>query len=85
MDTDLAKALGDIQHSLGSIEGKFDSHLAAFAQHIKDDAAMAANIKTLELANAKQRGFAKAITLVGVVLGTATGWLVERFGFGHHG
>lgn len=84
MDTDLAKALGDIQHSLGNIEGQLGSHIAAFQQHVKDDAAMAADLKTLEIAYARQRGFAKAVTLVGTTVGATVGWLIERFGLGHH-
>lgn len=78
MDTQLAQSLSDIQRSLGNIEGKLDSHLQAFQKHVESDKEMANDIKTLQLTAARQRGFVRAMALVGTALGSSLGWLVSH-------
>lgn len=88
MDTNLAQALGEIQRSLGSIEGKLDGHMTAFKQHVADDAAMAADIKKLQLDQARTKGVMSSIsaasTFVGSIIGAALGIIGDRWLMGRH-
>lgn len=84
MDAQLVQMLGEIQKCLGSIDGKLDAHMEAFSKHIEDDRAMASNIKQLEMQASRQRGAMTALGAVATILGSAAGYLIEKFTFGHH-
>ena len=83
MDASLAQALGDIQRSLGNIEGKLDGHVDAFNKHIEMDLKAYKAIGDLQQAHARQRGFLSAVGVMGSGLGALCGWLVERIVSGH--
>lgn len=83
MDTDLAQALATIQHSLGNIEGKLDSHVDAFKAHVEDDKKAYSAIVSLKESQARQKGFMTALAMVASGLGAGLGWIVERLLGGH--
>lgn len=76
--------MADIQRSLGRIEQKIDSHVKAFDEHVEMDRRAYETIFTLSKAHAKQRGFMTALGTVGTMLGASAGYLIEKFGLGHH-
>lgn len=70
--------------ALGRIEQKIDGHAAQLAKHVADDAVMAADIKTLQITQAKQRGFLTAISGVGTLIGAGVGYAIDLLARGGH-
>lgn len=79
MDTDLAHMLGEIQRSLGTIEGMLKGQGEAFQAHVAADALMAADIKKLQLAQANQKGFFTAVGTLSSIVGAAIAYFVDRY------
>ena len=73
--------------ALGRIESKIDGNSDTLKDHIKHDEevtrALFGRIETLQLGQAKQKGFLTALTSVGSVLGAGIGYFVERMIRGH--
>lgn len=74
---DLMKVLMDIREGMGSMRAKLEDHTASFAQHLKDDARIAAAVDSLKLAGAQQAGAARVWTLVYTGIAGAIGGCVE--------
>lgn len=81
----LYSTLLDIKSDLGQLKAGAVDFRERLAQHVEDDKAMSQGIKNLELAQERQRGFIKAIGLVGSAIGAGVGYLLERLTLGHHG
>jgi hypothetical protein len=85
MDTSLAQALGEIQRTLGNIEGTLNSHVKAFDAHVEMDMKAYQAIGTLKTDIAKQKGYATAIGAVAGGMIAALGYIADKvFGWGHH-
>jgi hypothetical protein len=73
--------LGKISDSLTRIEGTLDGFTGQFAQHVSDDAAVAADVKAL----ARQRGFVlTGLTAVGAGIAAGAAYVVRRWLVGQH-
>jgi hypothetical protein len=83
-NNDLMVTLLAIKQDIGELQGDLRGHATAFAEHLKSDAVLTESVRELELAAAKQRGFIRAIGLVGSGLGAAVGYLLEKLMLGHH-
>lgn len=88
MSDQIYEMLGTMRESLGRIEQKADSTLTWMAQHsatqAKDLGVITTDITDLKLAQAKRKGFMSAIGVIGTVVGSGIGYLVERWTLGHH-
>lgn len=69
--------------ALGRIEQKIDGHTDWMRKHVADDAVMAQDIKSLQLTQARQRGFLTAISAVGTVIGAGVGYAIDLLARGH--
>jgi hypothetical protein len=70
--------------ALARIEQKIDGHTAWMLQHVADDKIVADRVAGMQLAAAKQKGFMAGISLLGVIISTAVGWILDwKFGGGH--
>lgn len=69
--------------ALGRIEQKIDGHTDWMRKHVADDAIMAQDIKSLQLSQARQRGFMTAISAVGTVIGAGVGYAIDLLARGH--
>lgn len=68
-----------IKGDVGAIKQSQDSHTQWMVSHVADDKLMAADIQSLKLAHAKQRGFMTALAGVGGLISGAIGYAVEYF------
>jgi len=73
----LYEILCDIKGDVGEIKASAAGTHAWLAKHVEDDAAMARDIKTLQLSGARQKGFMTALAATGSALGAGLGYLVE--------
>jgi hypothetical protein len=83
MDTNLAEALGEIQRSLGNIEGSVKGMKEAFERHVSDDNEVEVRVRDVEVALAKQRGAARVWNMVGTASGVVVGAVAAYFGAKH--
>jgi gas vesicle protein len=83
MDTNLSQALGEIQRSLGNIEGNIKGMKEAFEQHVAADADVEVRVRGVEIALAKQKGAARVWNLVGTGAGAIVGAVAAYFGAKH--
>jgi hypothetical protein len=85
-NADLMGVMMDIKQDLGVLKAKADGQTAWMTKHVADDAALAADVKSLQLGAARQKGFLTAVGAIGTVLGSAAGWFIERVinGGSHH-
>jgi hypothetical protein len=83
MSDEVLSALGDIQRTLGKIDGKLESHIDSFRAHVEDDRKAYAALISLKEGQARQKGFLTAIGMFGSGVGAALGWIIQRT-FGHH-
>ena len=71
--------------ALSRIETKVDGTMQWLGKHVEDDKKMAADINTLALSHAKQRGFFSALAAGGSLLGAGIGYIIEKWlGIGHN-
>lgn len=79
--SEILTTLGDITQSLTRIEQKLDAFGGQFAQHVADDAVVAADVKAL----ARQRGyFLSGFTAIGAGIAAAADYAIKRLTLGHH-
>lgn len=67
----------DIRGDIGNLQGKFDSHVGAFKEHVMDDKLLGDSVQKLQLSAARQRGFVAAISTIGAVVGAGLGALAD--------
>lgn len=69
----------DMRGDLGAVKANQESAKAWMTAHVAEDKAMAADIATIKLAHARQRGFMTALAGVGGLISGAVGYAVEFF------
>jgi hypothetical protein len=79
--------LYEIQRSLGRIEQKIDSAASSLIAHTEHDEtvqkALFERIEQLQMSHARQKGFITALTSLGAVIGSVSGYVAERL-LGHN-
>lgn len=82
----LMGVLLDIKQDVGELKGKLNAHIETFAVHVISDKEMCADVRKLQLSQAKQRGFVAAVSVVGGLIGTGIGIAADYLarGGGNH-
>jgi hypothetical protein len=81
---DIYQVLLNISKDIGEIKGTASATVATLHAHIEDDKNMAEAIQKLNLAQARQRGFVAAISVIGAIAGAGLGAAVDYFSRGGH-
>lgn len=81
---DLMEVLLELKGDIGGLKASSAGHSAWMAKHVEDDALMAADIKKLQLAHARQRGFLTAVTGIASAVGAGVVTFLSKTFLGHH-
>ena len=73
----------DIKEDIGQLQATAAANGKSFSEHVVADSFMAQDIKTLQLSQARQRGFLTAISAVGTVIGAGVGYAIDLLARGH--
>ena len=73
----------EIKQDVGGLLATVQSHQTVFAQHVRDDAAVAQDVTAIRLKLAKQAGASRVWNMVAAAAGSLVGaaaWFVARHG-----
>jgi hypothetical protein len=86
-NAEIYNVLINMRGDLGRLEGKMDSHVQTLTAHVADDkitdAAALAALQTIQLSQARQKGFIAAISTIGAIIGAGIGAAADYFSRGH--
>jgi|HubBroStandDraft_5_1064220.scaffolds.fasta_scaffold82111_3 hypothetical protein len=78
--------IAQVFQSLGRIEQKIDGHTQWMTKHVEDDKLIASDVRKLQIAAARQKGFIAALGAAAAFISGIVGYVIEYFvsGRGHH-
>lgn len=86
-NAEIYNVLINMRGDLGRLEGKVDGHANTLKAHVDDDkvthAALVASVQTLQVYQARQRGFITAVSAIAGTIGAGAVYIIKALIGGH--